>query len=155
MIQRKIGLAKADYAKSIENSFNSKSAEAWKSLKSLLLLNSSNASCQFDANELNQFYNRFDKPPTSTVVLPEFCDSPDFFSMDDVYFVLKSTNDRKSCGPDNIPPKLLKAATCVLTEPVRNIFNKSIKRGIFPDTWNSANIKPMPKCKTPQSIRNF
>mgnify|MGYP001802730327 FL=1 len=57
-------------------------------------------------------------------------------------------------GPD-IPPKLLKAAACVLAEPVSNIFNKSINTGIFPDPWNSANIKPIPKCKTPQSIRNF
>ena len=155
MIQRKIRLAKADYTKSIENSFNTKPAEAWKSLKSVLSLNSSNAGCQFDVNELNQFYNRFDQPSTSTVVLPDFCDTPDFCSIDDVYFVLKSTNCRKSCGPDNIPPKLLKAAACVLAEPVRNIFNKSINTGIFPDPWNSANIKPILKYKTPQSIRNF
>ena len=93
-IQRKIGLAKADYTKSIENSFNSKPAEAWKSLKSVLSLNSSNAGCQFDANELNQFYNCFDKPSTNTVVLPDICDNPGFFSIDDVYFVLKTTDGR-------------------------------------------------------------
>ena len=132
-IQRKIGLAKADYTKSIENSFNSKPAEAWKSLKSLLSLNSCNAGCQFDVNEFNQFYNRFDQPSTSTVLLPDFCDTPDFFSIDGVYFVLKSTNGRKNYGPDNMRPKLLKAATFVLAEPVRNIFNKSINTGIFPD----------------------
>ena len=148
VIQCEIILASADYAKS-------KPAEAWKSLKSVLSLNSSNAGCQFDVNEFNQFYNRFDQPSTSTVVLPNFCDTPDFCSIDDVYFVLKSTNGRKSCGPANIPPKLLKAAACVLAELVRNIFNNSINTGIFPDPWNSANIKPIPKCETRQSIRNF
>ena len=62
--------AKSCYAKSFEKSFNDKPAEAWESLKSVLMLNSNDASCQFDANELNQFYNRFDKPSgCCTVVL--------------------------------------------------------------------------------------
>ena len=148
--------AKSCYAKSLEKSFNDKPAEAWKSLKSVLMLNSNDAGCQFDANELNQFYNRFDKPfDCCTVVLPDICDTSDFFSIDDVYFVLKSTNTRKSQGPDNIPPKLLKAAARVIAKPVQTIYNNSIRLATFPQCWKSANIKPIPKCKAPQHIKDF
>ena len=62
VIQREMRFAKSSYSKSLEKSFNDKPAEAWKSLKSVLMLNSNGASCQFDANELDQFYNQFDKP---------------------------------------------------------------------------------------------
>ena len=87
--QREKRFAKYCYAKSFEKSFHDKPAEASKSLKSVLMLNSNDAGCQFDANEPNQFYNRFDKPSDCcNVVLTDICDISDFFSIDDVYFVL-------------------------------------------------------------------
>ena len=88
-------------------------------------------------------------------MLPDICDTSDFFSIDEVYFVLKSTNTRKSQGPDNIPPKLLKAAARVLAKPVQTIYNNSIRLATFPQCWKSANIKPIPKCKAPQHIKDF
>ena len=64
VIQQEMRFAKSCHAKSLEKSFNDKPAEAWKSLKSVLMPNSNNAGCQFD--------NRFDKPSDCcTVVLPD------------------------------------------------------------------------------------
>ena len=67
----------------------------------------------------------------------------------------KSTTTRKSQGPENIPPKLLKAAARVLAKHVQTIYNNSIRLATFPQCWKSANIKPIPKCKAPQHIKDF
>lgn len=58
----------------------------------LLMLRSNDVGCPFDANELNQICNRFDKPSECTVVSADICDTADFLSMDDEHFVLKSTS---------------------------------------------------------------
>ena len=77
-IQSEIRHAKSLYAKSIEQSLKYKLAEAWKSLDSNPKLKSSSAACNFDPNEFNVFYNRFDKPFVPPV-LPDVCPAPDFF----------------------------------------------------------------------------
>jgi hypothetical protein len=155
-IQREIRIAKSLYAKNIEQSFKSKPSDAWKSLKSVLKLNSSKAGCQFDANVLNKFYNRFDKPPCTDVFLPDLCDvSSLLFSLDDVYFVLKSVNTRKSGGPDNIPPRLIQSMAHILAHPVQTLYNNCLRTGSFPDGWKLANIIPIPKCKSPQLVKDF
>lgn len=71
-------LAKSDYAKSLEKYFNVKPAEAWKSLKYVLMVNSNDAGYQFHANDRNQFHNRFDEPSDHSIAQHDICDTSDF-----------------------------------------------------------------------------
>ena len=40
----------------------------------------------------------------------------------------------------------------ILAGPLTAIFNASLREGIFPETWNSANVIPIPKVNPPNTI---
>ena len=56
---------------------------------------------------------------------------------------------RKDSGPDNIPEWLLKNHAEVLAPP---IFNNSLREGVAPIEWKTANVIPLPKRNPPVSI---
>ena len=154
VLQKEMRHAKSKHAKSVENSLKAEPSQAWKSLNDLLKLKSKPADCNFDPDELNKFYNRFEKfsdPP----LLPSVNHVSDFFSVDEVYCSLRRVKERKSCGPDNIPPRLIKAAAHVLVNPIRTLFNNSIAEGVFPDEWKKANIKPIPKTTPANEVKDY
>ena len=78
-----------------------------------------------------------------------------FFTVDDVYRKLHKLNPRKGCGPDSIPPRLLKSAAHILAAPLLTVFNNSISQGQFPDIWKRANILPSPKCQNPTDAKDY
>ena len=78
-----------------------------------------------------------------------------FFTVDDVYRKLHKLNPRKGCGPDSIPPRLLKSAAHILAAPLLTVFNNSISQGQFPDVWKRADILPLPKCKNPTEAKDY
>ena len=52
----------------------------------------------------------------------------------------------KSTGPDGVSNRILKeAAAFSLSYPLADIFNKSLESGIFPSSWKSDRIHPVPK----------
>ena len=107
------------------------------------------------ANKLNQFYNRFDRAFTPPV-LPDLRDDiPELFTLEEVYHTLCGVNCRKSCGPDSIPPRVLKITAHVISKPLLTIFSKLILTGTFPRTWKLANIKPIPKCKGASEVKDY
>ena len=61
----------------------------------------------------------------------------------DVYELLKSLDTSKATGPDNISNALLKKCSLSLAKPLCLIFNLSLKTGIFPKKWKSANVTPI------------
>ncbi len=58
-------------------------------------------------------------------------------------------NSSKTCGPDNIPGRLLKEFAYLFAEPVAKIFNMSLSSGIVPNIWKDSHITPIPKVKQP------
>ena len=64
-------------------------------------------------------------------------------------------NERKSSGPDNIPPRLIKAAAHTLVTPIRILLNTSLSEGVLSDEWKKANIKPIPKSKSACELKDF
>ena len=54
-------------------------------------------------------------------------------------------NSKKSAGPDNIPPKVIKDSIKVLTPPLTKLFNTSVDENIFPSDLKFANISPIYK----------
>ena len=62
---------------------------------------------------------------------------------------------RKDTGPDNIPAWLLKNHAEVLAPPLTAIFNNSLREGVVPIEWKTANVIPLPKRNPPVSIGKY
>ena len=55
-------------------------------------------------------------------------------------------------GPDNVPAWILKNHANILAGHLTAIFNSSLREGIIPETWTSANVIPVPKVNPPNTL---
>ena len=62
--------------------------------------------------------------------------SPSYTNPSHIAFLLKSLDIKKASGLDKIPPKLVKAASDILSVPLSQAINNSLMNGIFPDAAN-------------------
>ena len=86
--------------------------------------------------------------------LPTYLRAADQVSYIEPYEVcekLLAVNPSKTCGPDNIPGRLLKEFAHLFAEPVANIFNTSLSSGIVSNIWKDSYItlELIPKIKQP------
>ena len=65
---------------------------------------------------------------------------------------LRKIKTNKATGPDNVPAWILKNHANILAGPLTAIFNNSLREGIIPKTWKSANVIPVPKVNPPNTI---
>ena len=77
------------------------------------------------------------------------------FTKDEVLEVLYSIDPDKSCGPDNVPGRLLNEAAPWITEPLAHLFNLSMSTGSLPQDWTRANITPICKKGDKHSPCNY
>ena len=91
-----------------------------------------------------------DLPAQSTVEVGDIT-----FTKDEVLEVLYSIDPDKSCGPDNVPGRLLKEAAPWITEPLAHLFNLSMSTGSLPQDWTRANITPIFKKGDKHSPCNY
>ena len=61
----------------------------------------------------------------------------------------------KSSGYDKISVKILQASGSTIVEPLTNIFNQSLKKGIFPDDWKIAKVTPIHKSEEKTLCGNY
>ena len=106
------------------------------------------------ANNLNKFYISVnaDIPPLDITTLPAYLPAVDqvpYIEPHEVCEKLLVINASKTCGPDNIPGRLLKEFAHLFAEPVAKIFNMSLASGIVPNIWKDSHITPIPKVKQP------
>ena len=66
--------------------------------------------------------------------------------------VLGKVKTNKDTGPDNVPACILKNHASILAGPLTAMFNASLREGIIPETWKSANVIPVPKVNPPNTI---
>jgi len=52
-------------------------------------------------------------------------------------------------SPNDTPSKILKIASCVVSEWLSKFFNQCMTIGEFPDSWKIAHITPIPKAHNP------
>ncbi|KAF2364495.1 Reverse transcriptase domain [Trinorchestia longiramus] len=55
----------------------------------------------------------------------------------------------------NLGPRILKETAEVISEPLTNIFNRSLETGIVPDDWKRANVTPIFKKGNKQIPNNY
>ena len=69
----------------------------------------------------------------------------------EVYAELRKLKSAKSCGPDQVSPKLAKEFAYELSVPLTEILNNSYSEGYVPEQWKKAIVIPIPK-QYPPSI---
>ena len=68
---------------------------------------------------------------------------------------LRKVKPNKDTGPDNVPAWILKNHDSILAGPLTAIVNGSLREGIIPETWKSANVIPVPKVNPPNTIAKY
>ena len=58
---------------------------------------------------------------------------------------IRGLNINKSCGPDEIHPRLLQELVDIISEPIIFLMNKSMETGVIPLDWKKANVSPIYK----------
>ena len=96
-----------------------------------------------------QYQSVFSKEDPHNIPHP---DSPPQQTMPDisvqeagVHKMLLGLKTNKASGPDSIPPRVLKLAAEPLSTCLTLLFNSSLKSGITPSDWKTANITPVYK----------
>ena len=97
------------------------------------------------ANILNsQFQSVFTKetPLTNDHKRPQsYPDIPDIlFTVPGVQKLLEGLNPRKACGPDLLPPRVLKELAPIIAPTLTDLFNRSYQTGNVPQDWRDANV---------------
>ena len=69
--------------------------------------------------------------------------------------LLRELNANKSCGPDDIHPRILKHCSYSLASPLCTLFNTSFKCGEIPDDWKTANVIPLYKKGAKDKVANY
>ena len=68
---------------------------------------------------------------------------------------LDQLNAIKSCGPDEITPRLLKECSKSLSIPLCTLFNKQLDSGCFLIVWKVANLVPVFKSDDREMVENY
>ena len=72
-----------------------------------------------------------------------------------VHDELLNLNINKSCGPDEIHPRLLKELAATISKPIAFLFNKSLQYGKVPLDWKKANVSPIYKKGARNRAENY
>ena len=74
----------------------------------------------------------------------------------EVLDMLNSIEPNKSCGPDELPPKIVKLIALLIYEPLARLYNICLEKGIYPSIWKQANVHPIYKRKgSPSDPTNY
>ena len=76
-------------------------------------------------------------------------------TVDKVYNLLRTIDEKKCVGLDKIPNKLLKMAANVVAPSLTAIFSASICTGIFPQEWKASRVSPVYKNGSRNNPSNY
>ena len=68
---------------------------------------------------------------------------------------LMKTNITKSCGPDELHPRMLKELAVELAAPMTKLFNQSLFLGEVPEEWKMVNVSPIFKKVSRKVAANY
>ena len=103
-------------------------------------------------DDLNKYYIsvNMDIAPLDMTTLPTYLPAlhqVPYIEPDEVCEKMVAIKPFKTCGPDNIPGRILKEFAHLFAEPVATIFNLSLSSWVFPKIWKDSYIVPIPKIK--------
>ncbi len=142
----KIRVAKRNYSGKLRNNLSSSdSASVWKGMKVITRHKTPSLSTlqnQHLADELNEFYCRFEKENIHTS-----CNPPPALQIRevDVRQVFKKNKRRKAPSPDGVSPIRLKSCADQLAPIFKQIFNRSLELCEVTSCFKRSTIIPVPK----------
>ena len=68
---------------------------------------------------------------------------------------IRGLNINKSCGPDEIHPRLLQELVDIISEPIVCLMNKSMETGVIPLDWKKAYVSPIYKKGARNRAENY
>ena len=114
------------------------------------------------ANILNEFFKKQTLIDDDGTELPDITPYDVHSQLDnlnitseEVRLALKSLPVGKAAGPDGISNRVLRELSVELSQPFCNLFNYSLRTGVFPDNWKLSNITPIDKGGTSSSPSNY
>ena len=113
------------------------------------------------AEVLNEFFcsvftnENTDNIPTCEERNPNCCVNNVLFTKTNVLKKLKNINASKSSGPDDIKACVLKELADELSEPLSELFQKSMSEGTLPKVWKEANVTPLFKKGKKSKANNY
>ena len=159
-LSKMIREGKDKYKQKLERSFkDGNSREAWAGMNKIAGVNKTNSNLMVEdgksyADELNEFYSRFDEDATPDLnskfkhdFLSDFPADENIpvFAEEETKSVFKKLNANKAHGPDGISNKILKLCYMQLAVPFTSLFNWSMKDHKLPSLWKTSEIVPTPK----------
>nr|XP_054594642.1 RNA-directed DNA polymerase from mobile element jockey isoform X1 [Nothobranchius furzeri] len=186
-LRRLIRNGKDIYRQRMENQLQqSNVGEVWRGLRTISGHKHQNSLPVRDvrwANELNQFFNRFDSatrqtstsaadsPTLSTTVSPltshpsspsvtvsstHFTQGPGWsLSTTQVRGEMRRINGRKAAGPDGISAWVVRSCADQLCEVIGHLFNLSLRLGRVPKLWKTSCVVPVPKTTRPKDFNSY
>ncbi len=141
-------MAKRNYSGKLRNKFSSSdSASVWKGMKDIPSYKTpspSTVETQLMADDLNEFYCRFEKTPFTPPATP-LSPTPILQIKEDVCQVFKKNKRSKAPGPDGVSPACLKTCADQLAPIFTQIFNRSLELWEVPSCFKRSTIIPVPK----------
>ncbi len=148
-LEKEIRVAKRNYSDKLRIQFSSSdTASVWKGLKDItnyMTPSPSTVENQQLADDLNEFYCRFEKTPFTPPATP-LSPIPELqIREDDVRQVFKKNKRRKAPGPDGVTPACLKICADQLAPIFTQIFNRSLELCEVPSCFKRSTIISVPK----------
>ncbi len=148
-LEKEIRVTKRNYSGKLRNKFSSSdSASVWKSMRDITSYKTPSPSTlenQQMADDLNEFYCRFEKTPFTPPATPLSPTPALQIRDDDVCQVFKKNKRRKAPGPDGVSPACLKSCADQLAPIFTQIFNRSLELCEVPSCFKRSIIIPVPK----------
>jgi len=130
-LEKEIKVAKRNYSKKLRNQFYSgDSSSVWKGLQDITNYKTPSPSTVVNqqlADELNEFYCRFEKTPLTPPTTSLSPTPPPQISEDDVCQVFRKNKSKKAPGPDGVTPACLKTCADQLAPIFSQIFSRSLE----------------------------
>lgn len=106
------------------------------------------------------FGSVYERDTPETTIIPEMLYVPEVLCInqvtcEDVCDAIKGLKVNRAIGPDNIPSYIFKGMVGFLAEPLKILFNKSLKENKFPDIWKETKICPIFKTGDKKKIEHY
>ena len=158
---------KKKYKEKLETNLNKgKSKESWENMATITGYKKKGSEIRTNddqkfANDLNEFYTRFDKHDYSAEQKIEISkaqdklDEPINVKEDEVRTLFKRLNVKSAAGPDKIEGKILKLCSDSLATVFTSLIQWSFNENYVPRLWKTSAIVPIPKKKSPVQLNDY
>ena len=112
-----------------------------------------------DSSTVREIIAKFQNNPSIIKIREKFT-IPEKFSLplatkEEINIIMKKIDVSKSCGPDKIPPKIVKLSADILDSAFVTIINDMVSNNRFPENAKSANVPPIYKKDDRSSKLNY